>query len=151
MNKIRVTKEFNFEMAHALYGYDGPCKNIHGHSYRLSVTIIGKVNDQKKNPKNGMVLDFTELKKIVNAEIIDQFDHTLVLNANSPHKKFAAKENIFEKIILVDYQPTCENLLIDFVKKIMPHLSSTTKLHHLRLSETSTSCAEWYAEDNKSI
>ena len=150
MNKIRVTKEFNFEMAHALYGYDGPCKNIHGHSYRLSVSIIGEINNQPNHPKNGMVVDFTDLKKIVNAQIINKFDHTLVLNANSPHKNFAEKENIFEKIILVDYQPTCENLLVDFVKKIIPHLAANMKLHHLRLSETTTSCAEWYAEDNKS-
>lgn len=148
MDNIRVTKEFHFEMAHALYGYDGPCKNIHGHSYKLSVSIIGKINNQEGHPKKGMVVDFTDLKKIVNVQIIDQFDHTLVLNANSPHKEFVKKENIFEKIILVDYQPTCENLLLDFVKKLKPHLSSTVKLHHLRLSETSTSCAEWYAEDN---
>lgn len=151
MNNIRVTKEFHFEMAHALYGYDGPCKNIHGHSYRLSVSIIGEINYQKNHPKNGMVVDFTDLKAIVNSKIIDQFDHSLVLNANSPHKKFAEKENIFEKIILVDYQPTCENLLVDFVKKIMPYFSENMKLHHLRLSETATSCAEWYAEDNQPI
>ncbi len=150
MNKIRVTKVFHFEMAHALYGYDGPCKNIHGHSYKLSVTIIGKINNVKKHPKNGMVVDFTDLKKIVNSNIIDCFDHTLVLNANSPHKEFVEKENIFEKIFLVDYQPTCENLVVDFVKKIIPHLSEETKLHHLLLSETATSWAEWYADDNKS-
>ena len=151
MNKIRVTKEFNFEMAHALYGYDGPCKNIHGHSYRLSVSIIGEINQLENHPKIGMVVDFTDLKEIVNDQIINQFDHTLVLNARSPHKEFVEKENIFEKIILVDYQPTSENLLIDFVKRIIPFFFGNMKLHHLRLSETSTSYAEWYAEDNKSI
>lgn len=150
MNNIRVTKEFHFEMAHALYGYDGPCKNIHGHSYKLSVSIIGKINNQKNHPKNGMVVDFTDLKEIVNSQIVNRFDHTLVLNGNSPHKNFVEKENIFEKIILVDYQPTCENLLVDFVNKIIPHLPKNMKLHHLRLSETATSCAEWYADDNLS-
>lgn len=151
MDNIRVTKEFHFEMAHALYGYDGPCKNIHGHSYRLSVSITGKINHQENHPKNGMVIDFTDLKEIVNAHIINQFDHALVLNANSPHRKLVEKDPDNyrdEKIILVDYQPTCENLLVDFVKKLIPHLPENKKLHHLRLSETSTSCAEWYAEDN---
>ncbi len=148
MNNIRVTKEFHFEMAHALYGYDGPCKNIHGHSYKLLVSIIGKVNNQKNHPKNGMVVDFTDLKEIVNNQIIDQFDHSLVLNADSPHKGFGEKENIFEKVILVGYQPTCENLIVDFVERIMPQLSEGIKLHHVLLSETSTSFAEWYAEDN---
>ena len=68
-------------MAHALYGYDGLCKNIHGHSYRLWVTVIGNVLDDSKSVKNGMVLDFSLLKKIVKPEIVDKFDHSLVLNA----------------------------------------------------------------------
>lgn len=150
MSIIRVTKEFRFEMAHALYGYDGPCKNIHGHSYRLSISIIGKINHEKNHPKDGMVLDFTDLKEIVKTNIIDKFDHTLVLNANSPHKELVKNNSVLEKIILVDYQPTCENLLVDFVKRINVHLPTDMKLHHLCLSETSTSYAEWYAEDNKS-
>lgn len=150
MSFIRVTKEFRFEMAHALYGYDGPCKNIHGHSYSLSVSIIGKINHKKNHPKNGMVVDFSELKKSVKSNIVDKFDHALVLNASSPHKKIAKKNNAFGKVILVNYQPTCENLLIDFVKKIKPRLPKNIHLHHLCLRETSTSYAEWYAEDNKS-
>lgn len=150
MNIIRVTKEFRFEMAHALYGYDGPCKNIHGHSYCLSVTIIGKINHKENHPKNGMVIDFSDLKEIVKSRIIDEFDHALVLNANSPHKNFVKRDGIFEKIKLVNYQPTCENLLVDFVKKIKSPLPKNMRLHHLCLSETSNSYAEWYSEDNKS-
>jgi len=151
MNKIRVTKEFHFEMAHALYGYDGPCKNIHGHSYKLSVSIIGEITEQENSPKNGMVVDFTVIKDIVKTNIIDLYDHSLVLNGKSPHGKLIDEKKMFGKIILVDYQPTCENLLVDFVKKIIPHLSDKMKLHHLRLSETATSCAEWYAEDNNAV
>ncbi len=63
---IRVTKEFPFEMAHALWNYDGPCRNVHGHSYRLFVTLSGKPPiDVEGNPKNGMVIDFSDLKSIV--------------------------------------------------------------------------------------
>lgn len=149
MSKIRITKEFNFEMAHALYGYDGPCKNIHGHSYQLSVTLIGKPVRDKKNPKLGMILDFSDLKKIVENEIINPFDHSLVLNENTPHEAMAKKDSLFEKIILVNYQPTCENLLINFVQSIKTHLPKNIFLHHLKLRETPTSYAEWYAEDNK--
>ena len=64
-NYIRVTKEFPFEMAHVLWNYDGPCKNVHGHSYRLFVTLSGFPTDNKDNPKNGMVIDFSDLKSIV--------------------------------------------------------------------------------------
>ena len=63
--KIRVTKVFNFEMAHALQGYDGLCSNIHGHSYELSVTIKGSPEENTASPKLGMVMDFSVLKKIL--------------------------------------------------------------------------------------
>jgi len=65
---IRITKEFKFEMAHALHGYDGLCKNIHGHSYKLWVTIRGKTLHEAKHKKDGMLLDFDVLKSIVNPE-----------------------------------------------------------------------------------
>ena len=65
MSKIRITKKFRFEAAHALYGYDGKCKNIHGHNYKLFVTIIGKPISNQSDVKFGMVMDFDDLKKIV--------------------------------------------------------------------------------------
>jgi 6-pyruvoyltetrahydropterin/6-carboxytetrahydropterin synthase len=145
---LRITKEFNFEMAHALYGYDGPCKNIHGHSYQLSVTLKGQVSSNKKESRNGMVMDFSDLKLIVKP-IIEKLDHATMLNADSPHKKSAVNNNLFRKLILSQYQPTCENILIDIAERITIQLPSTIKLHHLKLRETPSSYAEWYAEDNK--
>ena len=65
--KIRITKQFNFETAHALYGYDGLCKNVHGHSYKLYVTVIGDPIDDTNHKKNGMLIDFSDLKKIKTA------------------------------------------------------------------------------------
>ena len=144
---IRVTKEFKFEMAHALLGHDGPCKNIHGHSYQLSVTLKGKPIEDATNPKTGMVVDFSDIKKIVNDEIVFLFDHSLVLNKNASESLAAGLQQ--HKLILVDFQPTCENILILFVKKLRNVLPSSTLLHHLLLRETNTSFVEWYAEDNK--
>lgn len=146
MEVVRITKEFNFEMAHALYQYDGPCKNIHGHSYQLSVTIKGRVIQEPSSPKNGMVIDFSIIKNIIEDTIIKTFDHTLVLSSNSK-KDIILKET--EKIIFVDYQPTCENLLIDFANRIQSRLDSSMELHHICLRETKSSYAEWYLEDNK--
>ena len=147
MDTIRITKEFHFEMAHALYGYDGPCKNIHGHSYLLSVTIIGKPITDSNNVKLGMVMDFSELKTIVKP-IVDKLDHATILNNNSPHKELSAKNSLFNKLVLVNYQPTCENMLIDIAQQIGVQLKPTVKLHHLKLQETATSYAEWHASDN---
>jgi 6-pyruvoyltetrahydropterin/6-carboxytetrahydropterin synthase len=144
---LRITKEFNFEMAHALFGYDGPCKNVHGHSYKLSVTLKGEPSQKKKDPKLGMVIDFTELKTIVKP-LIDELDHATILNADSPHKQLAINNNLFKKLILANYQPTCENILIDLAERISKQLQNKIKLHHLKLQETPSSFAEWFAEDN---
>ena len=61
MSKIRITKSFSFETGHALYGYDGLCKNVHGHSYKLDVTVIGSPISDSNNVKYGMVIDFKDL------------------------------------------------------------------------------------------
>ena len=146
--KIRVTKVFTFDMAHALFGYDGPCKNIHGHTYRLSVTLIGKQIQDENNPKQGMVIDFTDFKQIVKSNVIDVFDHTLVLKADTPHAKIQGLTDNFERIIYSEYQPSCENLLLDMVNRIKGKLPENIELHNVKLEETPTSYAEWFKEDN---
>jgi 6-pyruvoyltetrahydropterin/6-carboxytetrahydropterin synthase len=149
MSNIRITKQFTFETGHALYGYDGKCKNVHGHSYKLSVTVIGKPIIDTNNVKYGMVIDFGDLKKIVREEIVDVFDHATVFNQNTPHIELAKE---FQKrdhhVILVDYQPTSENMVIDFAEKIKKRLPSSVKLFSLKLKETESSFAEWFASDN---
>lgn len=145
--RIRVTKSFMFEMAHALYGYDGPCRNIHGHSYRLELTVSGIPREDSAHPKNGMVVDFSDLKIIVKEEVVDVFDHSLVLNGNSPHRNIPGIEEHFEKVIFVPYQPTCEKMLVDFLGRIRSQLSPGLQLEVLRLQETATSYAEWIRTD----
>jgi 6-pyruvoyltetrahydropterin/6-carboxytetrahydropterin synthase len=149
MSNIRITKQFTFETGHALYGYDGKCKNVHGHSYKLSVTVIGTPITDASHVKYGMVIDFSDLKKIVKEEIVDVFDHATVFNKNTPHVELAKElENRGHNVLLVDYQPTSEMMVIDFSKKITKRLPNHIKLHSLRLQETETSFAEWYASDN---
>ncbi len=148
MAKIRLTKEFSFEAAHALGGYDGPCREIHGHSYRLFVTIKGRPSTDPQDPKQGMVMDFGVLKKIVNEEIISQLDHALVLRSTADEGLRRLLSEQFDNLILVDYQPTCENMLEDFARRILARLPEGVTLHSLRLHETASSYAEWFAEDN---
>lgn len=149
MSKIRITKQFSFETGHALYGYDGKCRNVHGHSYKLSVTVIGTPISDTSHVKLGMVIDFGDLKKIVKEEIVDKFDHATVFNKNTPHVELARElETRGHNIILVDYQPTSEQMIIDFAAKIKARLPRDIQLHSLKLQETETSYAEWYASDN---
>lgn len=149
MANIRITKQFSFETGHALYGYDGKCKNVHGHSYKLSVTVIGEPISDTSNVKYGMVIDFGDLKKIVKEDIVDVFDHATVFNKNTPHIELAKElQDRGHHVILVDYQPTSEMMIIDFASKIKKRLPGNIKLHSLKLQETDTSFAEWHASDN---
>lgn len=146
MSVVRVTKQFHFEMAHALLDYDGPCKNIHGHSYQLNVTVKGTVKTNTYDSDEGMVVDFGIIKKIVKELVVDVFDHALVLNERAEID--VSNFEFMNKLIRVPYQPTCENMLVHFARTIQQNLPSHIKLHSLFLRETNTSFAEWFAEDN---
>jgi len=148
MSVIRITKEFNFEMAHALWNYNGLCKNIHGHSYKLFVTIIGKPANDPASQNNGMLVDFSELKSLVKENVIGFYDHSLVLFKNSEPELLQNVSNMFEKFHIVDFQPTCENLVLDIANRILSKLPAELKLHSIRLNETATAYAEWHATDN---
>lgn len=150
MAKVRVTKEFSFEMAHALENYDGSCRHIHGHSYKLFVTVVGSPSTDINDPKLGMVIDFGQLKNIVNSQIVDRYDHALVLRETTENSSLYKEiRTHFEKVELVDYQPTCENMIARFSEMISKQLPNNVELFSLKLHETQTSYAEWYAQDNK--
>lgn len=150
MTKIRITKKFEFEAGHALYGYDGKCKNIHGHSYKLWVTVIGSPIEDSSHVKNGMVIDFGDIKEIVNEHIIKEADHTMFFNGNSPHRALAEKlQGEGHRIVLLPYQPTSEMLIADFAQRLQQHLPENISLYSLRLQETESSFAEWFASDNQ--
>ena len=146
---IRITKIFTFETAHVLYNYDGKCKNMHGHSYKLFVTVKGTPINDINNVKNGMIVDFGDIKKIVKEEIVDVWDHAVLLNALTPHKELGedlAKKG--HKVIECNYQPTCENMLYEIAEKIKNKLPSHVQLAYLKLHETENSYGEWLAEEN---
>lgn len=145
---LRITREFTFEMAHVLFNYDGPCRNVHGHSYKLLVTISGKPIEDSNNPKNGMVIDFAELKNIVLEKIVNIFDHSVVISRDFDKDKILMLEKTFGNTVIVDYQPTCENLVSDFAERLRKQMPPGVSLHSLKLHETAKSCAEWFASDN---
>lgn len=143
MSTIKITKQFSFEMAHALRNYDGLCRNIHGHSYKMDITLAGQPLQDESSPKNGMVMDFGDLKRLVNEEIISLLDHALVLNAKTDAQLVDVLKQNYEKIVIVDFQPTTENLLNFIAGKIQTRLPDDVKLTCVRLRETDTSYAEW--------
>ncbi len=146
MAKIRITKEYRFEGAHALKGYDGKCRHIHGHSYALFVTVTGEPLHDNVNPKTGMVMDFGELKKVVSEKIISRFDHALILREGAPLAEELGE--VYKNVIIVNFQPTCENLAIHFASLLKENLPEGCDLFGIKLYETPTSYVEWIAGEN---
>ena len=141
-----LTKIFHFDMAHVLKGYDGPCRNIHGHSYELRVTVKGEPLNDPQSPKNGMVMDLHDLKCLVNEQVVNRLDHAFVVSSAMPADFLAVVQRDFEKVVVVDYQPTSENLILDMVNRLQKVLPQQVTLHKIMLQETPGSYVEWVAE-----
>ena len=144
--KIRVTKEFDFEAAHALDGYEGKCQHIHGHNYHLTLTFLGEPNKDKSISTSGMVIDFGDIKDFLNQKIKPLFDHRLILRNDS---RFLGLEEKNERIRYVDYQPTTENMLLEIVEIVSNGFAKNTNavLCSAFLRETPSSYVEWHKED----
>ena len=140
--QVRVTKRFTFEMAHALRCHDGLCAHIHGHSYVLDVTLLGTPRDEPGHPKDGMVIDFADLKVIVKRTVIDRYDHALVLHERD-RGSVEAGDPLFGRTLFTHWQPTCGDLLYDRVERLEAALTVGVVLDTVRLQETATSWAEW--------
>ena len=136
-------------MAHALWNYDGACRNIHGHSYRLYVSLLGIPVQDPEDPKFGMVIDFKDLKALVKGPIVDMLDHSLVVYRAAEGEVLDTVRSMYEKVHVFDFQPTCENLVAFIAESIRQGLAPGLELHSVKLYETATSFAEWYASDNR--
>lgn len=131
---LSITKIFHFEAGHALSDHKGLCRNIHGHSYKLHITITGKKN------MHDVLMDFKTLKKLVWDTVLKDLDHALLLKKNDINT-FAA-HNMVSKIFWMEEEPTAESM-VGFIgasiKKVLPANISLTSV---RLYETESCYAE---------
>lgn len=152
INTIEVTKIVEFEMAHALHNHSGQCKNVHGHTYKLEVTLKGATSEAPHQANDGMVIDFSALKGIIEDEIICIADHALWLNHLDPRAGMLEPNPMFGKMQAVSYNPTCENMVAKFasiLKEVFYEKGYTgLTLTKVRLWETSNSYATWRYSDN---
>ncbi|MDR1974615.1 MAG: 6-carboxytetrahydropterin synthase QueD [Bacteroidales bacterium] len=131
---IFITKTFTFEAAHALKDYNGACANIHGHSYKLEVAVTGLSIGE-----DGMIIDFKDLKALVKKNILDEFDHSLMLNASTSSEVICTLQKQYNKVLVLPFQPTSENLIKHFAALIESVLIPPLSLKRLILYETATS------------
>ena len=138
---MRVTKMFTFDAGHRLSDYEGKCKRLHGHTYKLEVTLEGKVD------KLGMVVDFGELKNMYGLWVETKFDHKMILKMGDSYNEKLAKSlpEDDESICWVEYNPTAENMandIFNIFKGKLKEISYSVKIIKVRLYETPTSYAE---------
>lgn len=144
-----ITKEFSFDMAHRLPNHEGKCRNIHGHTYKMQVALKGDVKDTPGAPDEGMLIDFTALKNLVNRFIDLQLDHMyLCYDKDLDVKKFL-QDNRFA-ITLVPFIPTAENMtewIFNSLREEVERLG--VELYSIKIWETPTSFAEFKASSYK--
>lgn len=140
---LRVTKIFRFETAHAIHGYAGSCRHVHGHSYELHVTVQPAQPGSGYLPAPGFVIDFKELKAVVKQCVVDPLDHGIVLSGRylADHPHLASLPNL----LVWQVEPTAENILVYISQQLQAALPAAVRLHQLKLYETADSYAEWDA------
>lgn len=138
---LSVTKIFRFETAHAIHGYNGHCKNIHGHSYVLHVTVSHAEEGGSYLPSPGFIYDFKELKQLVNKAVISRFDHQLILSEAYIRDHDTTMH--FENLTVWKMEPTAENILLYIRDELGKELPKNIVLYRLKLYETNDSYAEW--------
>lgn len=141
---FKVKSQIEFDMAHYLSGYDGKCSNIHGHRYKLIVSVKSETLHQEGQLR-GMVDDFGNIKSKLK-EIENLYDHKLVIEDNKDGRLVAEKLSVLPNafdILLVPYRPTAEEMSRDIFYKLK---SMGLNVSEVELFETPTnSCT--YSED----
>ncbi len=140
--RLKVSKEFHWQMSHRLPFHRGLCSNIHGHNYKLRVTVEGEPDS------NGFVIDFYDLVRAVQP-IIDNLEHSFVVDENDTKIIDFLRENNFRHFV-VPTTTTSENLAIWFAHEISKNLKNYPNIRKLivRFYETSDSFAEFETEIN---
>ena len=136
---ITVTKTVKFDAAHVLTNHQGLCKNLHGHTYRVDVSVA-----QAEDDGRDMVIDFKDLKTIANEVICDRFDHAFIYNTESAGEKeiAAVVEKNGMRTVAIPFRSTAENLAKLFYNELKERIPG---LFAVKVWETADSCAEYKA------
>ena len=135
---ITVTKTVRFDAAHVLTNHQGLCKNLHGHTYRVDVSVAQAADDDRD-----MVIDFKDLKAIANEVICDRFDHAFIYStASAGEKEIAAVvEKNGMRTVAIPFRSTAENLARLFYNDLKPRIPG---LATVKVWETADNVAEYH-------
>ena len=139
---LAITKEFKWEAAHRISNHAGECRNLHGHSYKLFVTLSAESLNA-----SDMIIDFKELKTIIETQVLKKFDHALLLKQNEANKNLI-KLIDDQPVVWLPFEPTVERMLLVIKDLIEPELPYNITLWALKLYETPSSFGEWKTDKN---
>ena len=150
LNMLSVTKEVTFDCAHMLSGHAALCKNLHGHTYKVQITVYG--TQIQEGSSAGMVIDFKHLKQAIQEVIMDKFDHAVIFS--DLQYRNLAEQDLYEwatafgmRHFVMPTRTTAENMAIFFKKAIHDYLVEVIRLDNIdfvvaKVYETPTSYAE---------
>ena len=130
-----VTKTVKFDAAHVLTDHQGLCRNLHGHTYRVDVSVATETDGD-------MVIDFRELKGVLSEVILDRFDHSFIYNTGSAGESeiAAVVEKHGMRTVAIPFRSTVENLAKMFYDELKGRISG---LSAVKVWETADNCAEF--------
>jgi 6-pyruvoyltetrahydropterin/6-carboxytetrahydropterin synthase len=142
LGEVSVCKIFTFDSAHQLIGHKGKCSNLHGHTYKLEVVLKGKPSTEAGHSDEGFVVDFSDIKAIVQQTLVDRLDHAFLAMGNEP--VLEALQNSGSKVALLGFRTTAENMSAYVAYQLK---QASLPLYSVKLWETPTSWAEVMAAD----
>lgn len=136
VNVIEIAKEFHWEMGHRLPFHEGGCRNVHGHSYRMRVSVSGTLDS------NGMVVDYFDLRRILDP-VIDRIDHAFLCDRSDAVMLAFLEENNLKRVV-VDFPSTAENIALWLLGQVAEELQGYENIAEIavRLHETDNTYAE---------
>ena len=150
MRRRLITVESSFEAAHRLMFYRGPCRNIHGHSYKIEVTLEANRLQPAKYTPPSMVMDFKVLKRVIRENVLEYFDHRLILADCDPLAEylFHFGESLKVTILPSKFEDATAECLAEYICDLLKMSDFETKynvwIHKVKVIETDSSSAEYY-------
>ena len=135
-----ITRRLEFDAGHRIPDHRSLCRHLHGHRYVLEVTVAGDVTLQDGNPRNGMVLDFSEVKSVMRSTIVDIWDHAFLVYRGDEQIRDFLDSLPDHRTVVLDVVPTAENLAAEAFRLLAPRIAElcekSLRLENLRLYET---------------
>lgn len=142
---LTITKIFERDMGHRLLNHASKCRNLHGHRYKAEITLLWQINTDIGDSNEWMIVDFSDIKKIIWWFIDSTIDHAYMFQSTDTIGELCV--SLWLKIMKVDFTPTAENIVIRLFGQLEPQIISSfwdkLKLYHIKLYETPTGFVEY--------